>query len=180
MRMTYDKPSPVHGKRTVLVEFSEIDNDYLEMCMDSGFQTYTNLMMINSAHVKNIERELSTWPQVVDGRLSDGDRFWYKLPVVMDGYMAYPDYSTLDSNYNTNWIVGKLVEVDQPQPHSVPVIEGETNEIIGYMATQRDSEVTFSGSTVFNNDTGDLETSAFLQAMEYMSNVTNQSTQQND
>ena len=128
MKLTYDEISPITNKKSVIVEYDDL-NETHKLCMDSGYNNFSAWRLDNTDLISELE---STLPQsVVDQRFvtPEGD-IWYKIIISTPTMILYPDINT--------WTIVGLKDTDENQ---IPTFiwEGKQKSVDGSTAVIYDS-----------------------------------------
>lgn len=174
MRTIFDKISPATGKRSVLIERDELMDDNLEVCMETGYQTYTKAFEAKGPHINDVEKVLPD--TIVNSRLSDSDNFWYKLPIPVGEYMIHPNLRE-NHDIHSSWYVSKLVE-EPPTKDSfkIPIQDQDTGQIIDWAYIDDNTTIEFDQEPEYD-DHDDLINSSFNEAYKYAYSLLNNTQQ---
>lgn len=90
MRLNYDAISPITGRKTVLVEFDEQSGQEVLLCMETGYQTYTNWIQ-GSEELEAFEEKSPDCVLETCFVEPENKQVWYKTTMFRAGKILYPD-----------------------------------------------------------------------------------------
>jgi len=87
LRLDYDEISPICGEKTVLVEYDGDTNDYVKLCMKTGYQTYVDSWKTSNPDLVTYESELPQ--EIADTKYLDGTNVWYRITLQSPNVILY-------------------------------------------------------------------------------------------
>ncbi len=121
MKLTYDGISPFTQNETLLKEYDEIADDYVCMCMDTGYQTYEKLWKEGSEALKKYEETAPVFVLKTRKKLEDGS-VWFKAGDV-NRYGRGLLLPSIDDTGKDIWTVFKTQPVAASDPTYVYTIQ---------------------------------------------------------
>ena len=134
--MVYDELSPFTNNRRVLIEPDADKNDYIKLCMDTGYHTYDIHWKVGSDIIDIVESGLPNI--IIDTKRIVGDNVWYRLLLITPFILLTPEYS----GDNINWAIYTLKDADPNVDNVIMTIEDDEHKPI-YRTIDPDTKKVF-------------------------------------